>query len=52
VATKELQIVHLESGEVVETIDVSDQSERDVERVLSGLLINMNTDEYAVNEVE
>lgn len=50
--TSKLEIVHLESGEVVETIDVSRQTERGVEQVLSGLLINMNTDDYAVNEVD
>lgn len=45
-----LKVRDLETGEVVETITVNG-SEDKVDRVMSGLLINMNTDRYVVDEM-
>ena len=50
-ARHELQVIDLETDEVVRTIDVSGHSERQVERIERGLLRNMNRDRYVVDEV-
>lgn len=47
-----LEIIEISSGEVVETMDVSGYTPRSVEKILSGLLHQMNTAEYFVKEVE
>ena len=52
---KALEIIEMTTDEVVDTIDlnppVEDDSRR-LEQVMSGLLINMDTDRYLVREVE
>lgn len=37
---------------VIDTVDVTGRSERQVEKIMMGMLINMNTDEYFVDDSE
>ncbi len=46
-----LEVTEWESGEVVETIDVSSKTESSVERVMRGLLTQMDRDRFGVREV-
>jgi hypothetical protein len=43
-----LEVVSLETGKVVKTIDVSGKGERQVEKVEMGLLRNMDLERYSV----
>lgn len=47
---RELRVVEISTGKVVERIDVSGNSERYVEAVERGLLRNMNREEYCVED--
>jgi hypothetical protein len=49
---KKLQVKRMKGGEVVKEIDVTGKSERDIERITMGLLRNMNTDSFFVDEVD
>lgn len=51
-ATITLEVVEIETDKVVHTVDVRGQSERGVERILRGMLINMDRDRFFVREVE
>jgi uncharacterized FlaG/YvyC family protein len=41
-----IEVVDNETGEVVKTIDVTSRSDREVEKIDSGLNINMNHERY------
>jgi len=47
-----LYVRRLDTREIVHTVDVGNKSESQVERVLRGMLINMNTDEYFIDDDE
>jgi curli biogenesis system outer membrane secretion channel CsgG len=47
-----LKIVEFKTGEVIKVIDVTGRSDSSVERVMRGILINMNTDEYYIDDDE
>lgn len=48
--TSKLQVVELTTGKVVHEVDVSGKGESSIERVMSGMLINMDTDRYCIQE--
>lgn len=50
--TKSLKITHKVTREVVKVIDVTCYSEHKIEKILRGMLINLNRDEYFVDESE
>ena len=43
-----LHVIHTETGEVVQVIDVTGKSESAIDKCERGLLRNMNRDEYHV----
>lgn len=45
-----LDVKDLRTGKIMKTIDVRGKSESTIERVLRGLLINMDTENYVVIE--
>ena len=47
-----IEVYNFRTREVVETIDVSDQSDRNVDRILSGLLHQMDRTEFSARVVE
>lgn len=49
---KFLQIRNFRTGEIAPKMDVTGKSDRSIERFARGLLINMNTAEWCVEEVE
>lgn len=48
--TRHLEVVEIGSLEVIKRLDVSSRSDREVERILRGMLINLNTDRYFVRD--
>lgn len=47
-----LYIKDFATRSVIEEIDVTGSSERRVEKIMMGMLINMNTEEYFVDDSE
>lgn len=47
---RKLQVVDIETGEVVHELDVTGRGDRYVEKVMRGMLINMNRDKYFVDD--
>jgi hypothetical protein len=47
---RELQVVEAETGETVHTVDVTGSSDRTVEKVTLGMLINMDTGRYFIRD--
>ena len=47
---RELRVVDRKTGEVVSTVDVTGRSERTIGRVEMGMLINMNTDRFYIQD--
>lgn len=47
-----LDVTEIETGEVVHSIDVQGKSERAIERVLMGMLTQIDTDRYFVAELD
>ncbi len=45
-----LRIVNRETGEVVSAVDVTGKSERQIYRVEMGMLINMDTDRFYIDD--
>lgn len=45
-----LEVVETKTGKVIKTVPLTNPTERYVERVMMGMLRNMNTDEYHVAE--
>lgn len=50
--TTRLEVVEIATDKVVHTVDVSGQSERNIARVMHGMLTNMNRERFFVREVE
>ena len=48
---KAIEVVEMATNEVIDTIEINPPRE-DVDRVMGGLLINMDTDRYFAREVE
>lgn len=49
--TVRLDVTDIQTGEVVHSVDVAGKSERAVERVLSGMLMQADTSRYFIAEV-
>lgn len=49
--TTALEVVEWATGEVVHTVNVAGKSERNVERILRGMLTNMDRERFGVREV-
>lgn len=49
---KYLEITDAKTKEVIKRMDVTDKSERHIERIEMGILMQMNRDKYYVGEVE
>lgn len=47
---RRVEIVRFGTGETVESFDASDYSERQIERLISGMSINLNHDEFYIQE--
>ena len=47
-----LRVRRFDTREVIHSVGLSDLTDRYVERVMSGMLHNMNTDEYFVDDTE
>lgn len=47
-----LYVRDIETREVVHTVDVTGRNENMVEKVMRGMLINMNTNKYFVDDSE
>jgi len=47
-----LKVRELATGKIVHTVDVTNKSERQIERILGGMLINMDTDKFVIDEPE
>ncbi|MBK4183184.1 hypothetical protein [Corynebacterium macginleyi] len=45
-----VEIIRFGTGEAVESFDVTDYSERQIERLMSGMSINLNHDEFYIQE--
>jgi hypothetical protein len=50
-STVRLDVISIETDAVVHSVDVSGRSERSVERVLMGMLTQIDMDRYYVAEV-
>lgn len=48
--TKTLEVVEIATGEVVKSVDVAGRDDWYVERVLRGMLTNLNREEFFVRE--
>jgi hypothetical protein len=49
--TTKVEIVEWETGKVVSVVDVSHKTERQVEKIMLGMLRNLNRDRFGVREV-
>ncbi len=50
--TREILVKHIKTGEVVKRIDVTGHSERMIERCMLGMLINMNQEDYRIEDTD
>ena len=49
---KSLHVRRLDTKEIVKSIEIQNDNQRYVEQVMMGLLRNMNTDDYYVDDSE
>ena len=49
---REILVKHIKTGEVVKRIDVTGQSESHIERCMRGMLINMNQEDYRIEDTD
>lgn len=49
---KYIEIVEREKEEVIKRLDVSDKSDRMIDRIESGININLNHDHFYTNQIE
>ncbi len=47
---REILVKHIKTGEVVKRIDVTGKSENHIERAMMGMLINMNQEDYRIED--
>lgn len=45
-----LYVIELETGKTIHEVDVAGKSPRQIEKVMSGMLRNMDTERFAVSE--
>lgn len=50
--TVAINVVEIESGNVVHSVDVRSKTESQVERVFMGMMTQLNSDDYYLDEVE
>lgn len=48
--SRAIEVINMESGEVVHFIDVTGKSDRHVERAMDGMLRQMDLDRYSVRD--
>jgi len=49
---REILVKHIKTGEVVKRVDVTGQSENQIERCMRGMLINMNQEDYRIEDTD
>jgi curli biogenesis system outer membrane secretion channel CsgG len=49
---RELRVVRTDTGEVVHLVDVTGKSDREVEKVMGGMLRNMDRERFHVEDSE
>ena len=49
---REILVKHIKTGEIVKRIDVTGQSERNIELYMRGMLINMNQEDYRIEDTD
>ena len=49
---KHIEVYHAQSGDVVKSIDVSDKSDRQIDKIERGVMINLNHNEYYIITTE
>ena len=49
---KVIEIKNIDTGEVVKTIDVSKESDHNIQKCLMGIIRNMNQDKFIAYETE
>ena len=49
---REILVKHIKTGEVVKRIDVTGKSEIHIERCMRGMLINMNQEDYRIEDTD
>lgn len=49
---REILVKHIKTGEVVKRIDVTGKSESHIERCMMGMLINMNQEDYRIEDTD
>jgi hypothetical protein len=47
---RELQVVEFGTKEIVKRLDVTSRGEREIEKIIGGMLINMNTERFYVKD--
>lgn len=50
--TIRLEITNHKTGKIARTVDTSQMSDRSIERTMMGMLINMDTENWYINEIE
>lgn len=49
---REILVKRIKTGEIVSRVDVTGQSENKVERCMRGMLINMNQEDYRIEDTD
>ncbi len=49
---REILVKHIKTSEVVKRVDVTGQSESNIERYMRGMLINMNQEDYRIEDTD
>lgn len=49
---REILVKHIKTGEIVKRIDVTGKSEQCIERCMMGMLINMNQEDYRIEDTD
>jgi len=51
-AKREILVKHIKTEEIVKRIDVTGKSEQHIERCMMGMLINMNQEDYRIEDTD
>ncbi len=49
---REILVKRIKTGEVVKRVDVTGQGERQIEQCMMGMLINMNQEDYRIEDTD
>ena len=49
---REILVKRMQSGEIVKRVDVTGQSEINIERCMMGMLINMNQEDFRIEDTD